>query len=81
MAYRCHKIFFRKSKLNLKTPLAYRCHWPVMLSCHTIMKPHPKTFSAVYITKRCAEILPNWIFFTKHVQIPRYEISGCVQSL
>jgi hypothetical protein len=34
-----------------------------------------QTFSAV-ITKRCAEILPNWIFFTKHVQIPRFEISG-----
>ena len=29
MAYRCHKNFFRKSKLNLKTPLAYRCHWPI----------------------------------------------------
>ena len=44
------------------------CHW-----CD-------QTFSAV-ITKRCAEILPNWIFFTKHVQIPRFEMSGCVQSL
>ena len=29
MAYRCQKFFFRKSKLNLKTPLAYRCHWPI----------------------------------------------------
>ena len=39
-----------------------------------------QTFSAV-ITKRCAEILPNWIFFTKHVQIPRFEISDCVQVI
>jgi hypothetical protein len=38
MAYRCQNNFFRKSKLNLKTPLAYRydrchwhyrCHWPI----------------------------------------------------
>ena len=30
-----------------------------------------QTFSAV-ITKRGAEILPNWIFFTEHAQIPRF---------
>jgi hypothetical protein len=32
MAYRCHKNFFRKSKLNLKTPLAYRCHRPICIA-------------------------------------------------
>jgi hypothetical protein len=32
MAYRRHKNFFRKSKLNSKTPLAYRCHRPICIA-------------------------------------------------
>jgi hypothetical protein len=41
------------------------------------------------VTRLSQRLLPNVVlkfyqigfFFTKHVQIPRFEISGCVQSL
>jgi hypothetical protein len=49
-----------------------------------------KKYGGVYsVTRLSQRLLPNVVlkfyqiryFFTKHVQIPRFEISGCVQSL
>ena len=37
-------------------------------------------FTAV-INKRCAEILPNWIFFYQTHANPLFEISGFIQSM
>jgi hypothetical protein len=46
-------------------------------------------FDSRSVTRLSQRLLPNVVlkfyqirfFFTKHVQIPRFEISGCVQSL
>jgi hypothetical protein len=67
-------MFINKCEIESKELLVLR-----VLNCDWNKKPLT-TFSAV-ITKLCAEILPTWIIFTKHVQIPRFEIFGCVQSL